>query len=39
MQATAVSAIKLNVESISFILVYNLHNNKIGLMEEETVDN
>ena len=40
MQATAVSAIKLSVESIveSFISVYNLHNNKLRPMEEETVD-
>ena len=38
MQATAVFAIKLSVESIaeSFISIYNLHNNKLRPISEDT---
>ena len=38
MQATAVAAVKMSVESIaeSFISIYNLHNNKLRPIGEET---
>ena len=40
MQATAVAAVKMSVESIaeSFISIYNLHNNKLRPIEEVTVE-
>ena len=40
MQATAVSSIKLSVESIaeSFISIYNIHNSKLRPIEEDTAE-
>ena len=40
MQATAVAAVKMSVESIaeSFISIYNLHNNKLRPIEESTAE-
>ena len=40
MQATAVSCIKLSVESIaeSYISVYNLHNTKLRAISEKTAE-
>ena len=40
MQATAVAAVKMSVESIaeSFISIYNIHNNKLRPIEESTAE-